>query len=1518
MVFNYQVVCLKADPVKLSALFGGVLLLLWIISFTPATAQETRMTIRHLVKTSSTYTMARALPPADYVSANCYSEDFNFSPTSRSLDFAGSEGVRTEPYSEPVCGYPSGVDLTRRIGRFNSTTLRDLGVHTVRCTNIEIRQPPYLTDTISRTGSAFSCPPPLRLIAGGVTQYFDDFVYEIEVYNDPPRASIGHTGTGLLAGVELAHDAAIEIAANASDPDGGTPTVSWAITDRPIGSISNLTTSSGDIARIAFAGEQDFGDWTFQATMIDNEGERVRRSYSLSVVNQTPTPLISDRRTPGASTDRMRVPFGEPIQLTATPDEDGGDYTSVRWDVVTPGSDAWAPAGDTLNIDVPTTLSSIGEWRFRVTVTDNEDPALTGTSGEFIVEVYNAPPELTLEPVTSPVIAEGGSFVLRASAVDPDGGDVEISVHAVQTPDSSGVAPGTLVARQSNMLDYVQPLSISDAGTWIFEVVARDDEAAPFAGESDPIEAIIVADGFPEAEIDGPTRVGSLTGMVSLSGVESLDPDTPCVDAPGNCHSTADGSTPRGITPGITRYVWTLIDASLDSGEAFPTGDAREIFTIRGPNDAIEVPLEEMLPGLFIFQLEVEDGEGNVDYKTHRVEVIEEQTNPLAIVSPPSRHIVSVTEGVTSPIILSGDLSFDPDNLLTGDLPGIEGYAWSVEYEPADCVGRRAASETSAIFSLWALGSFFPPECIGPYKVTLTVTDDDEPTAHEGRASTAVIIGNCGLQICIDLPTKQIPYKVEFADDTDVLIFYHVDPTVAALYPHGSSAVLRIYHSSDTVTPIFKSHSPNVGSGPLESLLVFHWDGNWLNSRPRPGRYNIEIELLDHNLASASPAVKDYETNAITLEVDELEIPDSAMAFAARQSLVDESLMIDIPFTIDGAIVPDRLSWKLFDPGGSEIFTRDLPPALSGNVRWDGRVNENTDREISVAALGAYEIEVEAFRGSASLTGPVRHALTVYRLVTEPLTGAADDWTVMANTDDDNLNGQPDNADTGPVSGETDLLGARLIMEPAVEGMFRISTTDATARFALNDSATRAAATTTLPATYALAAGATPPEVYIEGLSGGDANLRLEFIPDGATTTLPPSDHSLRIIEMGVDGIDNFGSYAAVNSVDIAQMANAYDNVAPYGLRNSSGNNFVDRDDDRFVLRVTDAGANADPSAPDSAEVELLTINADGSTDDNATPVLLRETSGSGASANASGIFQSHFQIAVTQDLSLADPDDDIAAFDGVGGVTADDTRGDRTHRATIDGGMRFRYRPVDSTRVLSHQTPICGRAPEQRRVVDIRARIFIDPTTGTPAAPQSYVTDQIERANIAWAPACLRFRLISPPTTISPANTPMVPTATGMDNMLHNMGNYDHSDRSALVAQFAPSASIDVFELFIVPNYSGANAVTYGPFDQIPALGSKTFMVMGAGISINSRTLAHELGHALGNTADSHNPTHIFYPAEGHNGASPPPIYPYVIFDNQVTNYRRITDTIINQSKTTRAPGAPPRAIGNNALKVP
>lgn len=157
-------------------------------------------------------------------------------------------------------------------------------------------------------------------------------------------------------------------------------------------------------------------------------------------------------------------------------------------------------------------------------------------------------------------------------------------------------------------------------------------------------------------------------------------------------------------------------------------------------------------------------------------------------------------------------------------------------------------------------------------------------------------------------------------------------------------------------------------------------------------------------------------------------------------------------------------------------------------------------------------------------------------------------------------------------------------------------------------------------------------------------------------------------------------------------------NISPSG-------GFIDRDPERFYLRVVDSSRNQDAYSREVITVKIGTLFADGTIDDDLHEVSLKET------GRDTGIFISESQLLVSEDLPL-EPDDDEEVWSDLAPATditpADDQRDDRTHRATVDGLVKVEYQTAQSS--YNAVIPVNQRSPDERRTLNVTVNNFTEP----------------------------------------------------------------------------------------------------------------------------------------------------------------------------------------------------------------
>ncbi len=1381
--------------------------------------------------------------------------------------------------------------------------------------------------------------------------------FQIEVYNSLPTASITHAPTP-------AWNTTLTFDGNAEDPDhadGSGLDYYWSITTKPSGAVS-LSNANSASPSLAMNDDANIGHWVVKLDLDDQEGERITATHSFDVPNVPPEISIDGDSEMDALED---------IQVTATPttDPDGGNL-SFSWDIVSsPSGSSHPPAnnvGTAANFPTYTTdEDDIGNWQVRVTATDNEGPNADPPGEDtatFTFKVLNLPPRIDFVGETE--IDVGDSIDVATSVLDDDdGGALTFVWDIIQSPDSAGIGPQSGFSEEASL--YLPALTVGMAGTWIFRLTATDNEgenADPPGVTSEDITVLV--DGQPTAVVvvsaGGATLAGDPPTLsvadfpLTLDASDSEDPDSPCVGVSGRCHSSSDPPV-KDISPAITTYQWSLVDVPSDLYGIQPLGRVDEVLGINGSSSTLAFSSFASLgaSGQFTFEVTVWDGEDNEATALQSVMIIDPNTPPTAVVSPPMAYM-TLNGAVTQDVALSGVWSFDLDNTLL-DQPlanglGIQSYSWTFT-PPAFC--SAPAGPSLSAFNLFAAGAVVPLECQGVWDVQLTVGDDDNPQLL-GSANTFVVIRNCPNPLCIDAPTTAQPAVVEFTDQTDVTILYHLDATI---YNHpefnaGAFTELAIFHEDDDQSPFYVDYDFNVLANDQGAYNVFNWNGAGTgNFRPLPGHYHVRVSLLDASLSTSPYSA--IELNAISVAVADVSIADTSDILVRHQDLDDGTDTLDIDFSISGVTEIDEIDWYVYDAANTERASDILPGADSGTINWNGH-----DFGVLVEP-GYYTIVVEAKRQGASLGVSAPHAFTVYSLAATPSGSPAppQGMPVFANIDDDDWNDAADNTQTPAPAQENDIVQVDIVLEPFdLVGSVVLSASVAT--FRLYEDVNKSTEIA-LPRSYDLSTEIVPTQVFLEGVGAGAAELRLQLETNGVLATEVP----LALNIVAVETVRDSNNDHAITAADtpafftrIGRWDNSYD-AAFNVINNADPANFIEQDPSRFYIRVTDAGANTDPAAFETRFVQLGTLDQANATNDVAVQTLLMETG-----ANT-GVFVSRSQLLTTNDIPTAD--DDFAADDGFGSVIADDANNDRTHRVDINGAVRTSYMPAGAASAKVIDVPVCQRGAESRRRVEVRLHVFNEPFQDigfdhdgnagtanigagnavfdftdadadgvhdvgersepyidlshggvtmragdaagvvngrTPVVSEAQANDQVTRADIAWAQACLRIVKVGA-TIVQDA-----PQVGGVDIIADGQMNNilaANGDVAAVFNAFSAGMTNDIVEVFFAAPMPGANAVAIPPFFQTVVHNEVSFTVLVPQLNIANRTLAHELGHLLLNGVDAANPQTVFYPALS------------TFTDDSVSRYRRITQATETTARTVRPLGNLP-AAGNSLMKNP
>lgn len=962
---------------------------------------------------------------------------------------------------------------------FDFMSLQDLGQWTITCDGFGA-DPAYCTGT---------CTP--TCLDGSLFDLYN-LIYVVTVWNDPPTASISHSPTP-------AWNATVTLDANSQDPDGGSVTRTWSITSRPPGSTTNLSSTSSETPTLGFHSDDDIGDWAFQLHVDDDEGERKTFTHSFNVPNVPPNIAI---------TGPTEIDALETIALGVSPasDVDGGDF-DLAWSVTaSPPGASVSPGSNYSNdetIAIPTTEADIGTWSFEVTATDNEGDSDTAT---HTIEVKNLPPEIHFSG--DPSIDVGDTlFVETTFTEDLDGGTLDYSWDIIQVPQAAGVG---LVGGYSTTSSISIPTGANHGGTWIFRLTVTDNE-----GESVDDEYTVFVDGAVHVDLTGPDAIAFTDFPLVLDGSLSWDRDSDCeLDPANHCHLTLSGP-PQGLTAGVTTWTWFVTNVPYDS-EYWP-GRVDEVFGIDGSSPQLSFDVLEIPPGEWTFELEVEDAEGNIDWTDHTVWILDPDTLPLVQVSPPVRYDTTPGGQLLAPVSVQA-YAYDLDNLLTGDLLlpgiGIDDYAWTIEAPPGCIPPAPPTGPSASTYAPYAAGEVVPAACHGTWTVAVQVTDDD-PAANTADASTILIIGNCPTVLCIDAPTMLFPALVEFVENIDIPIVYHLDSAVYddPVFATGLYTEVRLYHWTDPLTPVYAALDADLLGTDKGAFLDFHWDG-WTDggARPETGFYAVEIVLLDGGLVETG--ISAFESDAIWIETAEVEVTGTPTAFVSRDDLTAGTDTISLDWQVTGAVSLTGVTVRILDGSATVVYDQAMGASATGTFTWDG----DTGGGVTLPA-GVYTMEVEATGSSGVLGTSAPQELTVYELdlvaVTNGLGGDPPEQFLARNADDDDVNGTEDAADPGPAVGEDELEQVQLQFAPFGADATLELDTAGPGGLKLWEGADKTSAVAA-PTTWDLLADVPPGLMFAEGTTNGDVTLSVD-LKDRDDNVIASKTLNVHVVTVDID-----------------------------------------------------------------------------------------------------------------------------------------------------------------------------------------------------------------------------------------------------------------------------------------------------------------------------------------------------------------------------------------------------------------
>lgn len=506
-----------------------------------------------------------------------------------------------------------------------------------------------------------------------------------------------------------------------SDIDGFISSYSWSQISGP----STATISGSNQATVTITDLVE-GVYVFSLLITDDDGAVNNDEVSVLVLSETAnTPPIAN-----AGSNRSIVLPNNTLTLNGFGSDSDGTIQGYLW-VKASGPQATLQNNATPSLIISDLVQ--GVYRFRLTVTDNE-----GATGADEVIVQVIPQNINQSPVVNAgadkdLILPINSTQINGSATDSDG--TIVSYNWSKTSGGQVELSNTETSQLSanNMLE----------GTYVFTLSALDDDGAL---GSDAMAVNVLPEGSNVAPVAD-----------AGTDIQIILPENR-VDLDGSGSSDQNGT--------IISYMWEKV-----SGPTATLTNANQV-------DAI---LTNLIEGVYVFRLTVEDNEGASDFDDINVLVLPEGTNQNPTADAGQDVSIVAPENT---VTLTGSGS-DPDGVINE-------FQWSFVSGPSTPMLDGQNTETLTASEL----------IIGSYIFELTITDDngaqdsDEVIVYVNPEDDELItdppIADAGNDVVITFPSDLTLVGSAQSENIIAQILWRqmAGPTIASLPADTSQIIL--------------------------------------------------------------------------------------------------------------------------------------------------------------------------------------------------------------------------------------------------------------------------------------------------------------------------------------------------------------------------------------------------------------------------------------------------------------------------------------------------------------------------------------------------------------------------------------------------------------------------------------------------------------------------------------------------------------------------------------------------------
>lgn len=320
------------------------------------------------------------------------------------------------------------------------------------------------------------------------------------IVNTPPIVEVGED-------VSVKVGSSITLEGSAEDPDNDPLTITWRVTDQPVGSDDSSFQLSNLNDRITDFSADVAGEYVLTLTASDGINPEVSDSLTVQVITNNP-PQVN------ILNDNVSIEVGSSITLRGSAFDPDGDPLTYNWQVIDPPDDSEPPFGNpnaeetTFSTDLP------GSYQVQFSAFDGEvsvSDSLT-IQVEPIVIPNNPPQVQAFFGNAGSIVAPGSSLTLEGFVNDPDGDTLTITWEVDSEPDDSDPQLSVESAFVTGSGDVATNFSADVAGDYVITLTASD-------GEDSRSDSLTVTVNEPPIVNAGPdTTATCFTNLANLAG----------------------------------------------------------------------------------------------------------------------------------------------------------------------------------------------------------------------------------------------------------------------------------------------------------------------------------------------------------------------------------------------------------------------------------------------------------------------------------------------------------------------------------------------------------------------------------------------------------------------------------------------------------------------------------------------------------------------------------------------------------------------------------------------------------------------------------------------------------------------------------------------------------------------------------------------------------------------------------------------------------------------------------------